>query len=336
MSAKVKVPSVFFQTQCALMNGFFPAKAQYTEVDYPKLDGKVVIITGASSGVGYEAAKLLLAVTNAKVYIIARNKRKIEDAIKKLQLEIAQEFNKKTINVDYVLADFSDLTTIKAAAQDFLSKETRLDIIIHNAGVMTPPPGSKTKQGYELQLGTNNLGPHLLQKYLDPIFIATSKTNKQGESRIIYTSASAHFSAPLGGIHYADPNYYNTKATPFTIYGQSKAINILSAKQWTKEHPEANNVICASLCPGFLKTDLQRYMSGFAHIVVNRLFHEPRNGAYTELFAALSPELTKVKSGSYIESFGKFATERADLQEPAAARKSWNFLEQEVAKYYEP
>ncbi|KAK6199299.1 short-chain alcohol dehydrogenase [Scheffersomyces amazonensis] len=336
MSTKVELPSVFYQQTCAMMNGIFPSKPKFTELDYPSLDGKVVIITGASSGVGYEAAKLLLGVTNAKVYIFARNKAKIENAIKRLQLEIAQEFNKKTINVDYVLVDFSDLNTIKTASQDFLSKESRLDIIIHNAGIMTPPAGSKSKQGYELQLGTNNLGPHLLQKYLDPIFIATSQKNKPGESRIIYTSATAHFAAPLGGVHYADPNYYNTKATPFTIYGQSKAFNILSAKQWTKAHPEATNVVCASLCPGFLKTELQRHLKGFEAFMINRLLHEPRNGAYTELFAALSPELTRAKTGAYIESFGKFGKERADLQDPAAAEKSWNFLNQEVAKYYEP
>ena len=102
------------------------------------------------------------------------------EAIKKIQLEIAKEYNVTNREIKFIQIDLSDLTSIKPAVEEFLKLENRLDIIIHNAGVMTPPVGSETKQGYELQWGTNVLGPHLLQRLLDPLFIKTSETNPAG------------------------------------------------------------------------------------------------------------------------------------------------------------
>ncbi|KAK6199298.1 uncharacterized protein RJT21DRAFT_45711 [Scheffersomyces amazonensis] len=310
-------------------NGIFPGKAKYTEKQYPSFDGKVVIVTGASTGVGYEVVKSLAGSTNARIYAFARNPEKTKAAIKKIELEVAQEYKKSKIDVHFIEIDFSDLPSIKPAVEEFLKKEDRLDLIIHNAGVMTPPPGSVTKQGYELQLGTNNIGPHLLQRLLDPLFIKTSKTNKPGESRIVWVASTASFHAPLGAIHYADPNFKTTEASPMAIYGQSKAVSILQSRYWSKANPEATNVISSSLCPGFLKTELQRHVAGIQAVVINLMLHPRRNGAYTELFAAFSPA---VKTGDYIESFGKIGKARYDLDEKAA-KKAWEFLDKEIQPY---
>ncbi|KAK6462544.1 short-chain alcohol dehydrogenase [Scheffersomyces coipomensis] len=329
MSSHLVIPKSQWKDLWHTYNGIFPGKAQFTEKDYPTLDGKVVIVTGASTGVGFEVAKSLAGSTNAKIYIFARNKEKTEAAIKRLELEVAQEYNKPKSDVHFIQIDLSDLTTIKPAAEEFLSKEKRIDIIIHNAGVMTPPLGSETKQGYELQLGTNNIAPHLLQRFLDPLLIETSKTNKPGESRIVWVASTASFHAPEGGIHYADYNFKETKASPMNIYGQSKATNVLQSRYWSKAHPEAANVISCSLCPGFLRTELQRHLQGIEAFVINLLLHPARNGAYTELFAALSPE---VKTGDYIESFGKVSIARDDFND-AAAKKAWEFLDEKIKPY---
>ncbi|KAK6462551.1 short-chain alcohol dehydrogenase [Scheffersomyces coipomensis] len=314
----------------AFLNGLCPGKAQFTEKDYPKLDGKVVIVTGASAGLGYEVSKLLLGTTNAKVYMFTRNKQKTIDAIKRLETEVAKEFNKTNLNVDYISIDFADLTTIKPAAEEFLSKSDRLDIIIHNAGVMLPPEGSVTKQGFELQLGTNNFGPHLLQKFLDPLLIKTSKSNKPGESRIIWVSSFGHYLSSKGGVFYADPNFRKTKASAASKYAQSKAINVLQAKGWNNAHPDGSNIISVSLCPGFLTTELTRYASSIEAFVSGLMSHPPRNGAYTELFAALSPEIS---TRDHIQSFGKVTRSRQDLEDPIAISKAWNFLESNVRSY---
>ncbi|KAK6462548.1 short-chain alcohol dehydrogenase [Scheffersomyces coipomensis] len=330
MSDKFETPSMGYAGFCALLNGFFPGSPSYTEKDYPKLDGKVVIVTGASAGLGYEVTKSLLGSTNAKVYMFTRNKQKTIDAIKRLETEVAKEFNKTNLNVDYISIDFADLTTIKPAAEEFLSKSDRLDIIIHNAGVMLPPEGSVTKQGFELQLGTNNFGPHLFQKFLDPLIIKTSIKNKPGVSRIVWVSSFGHYMSSLGGIFYPDPNFTTTKVGKGNIYGQSKAINILQAKGWNTIHPDGNNVTCVSLCPGFLRTELQRYGSSFELFMSDLLFKKARYGAYTQLYAALSPE---IYTGAHVQAFGKLTTSRPDLTEPSYISKAWKFLDEHVESY---
>lgn len=242
----------------------FPGKPHYTPADYPDLTGKVVIVTGANTGVGYEVAKLLAGATNARVYIFSRNKEKTQVAIEKMILEIADEFEKSNPVIEQIQVDLSDLETVKPAVEEFLHKEKRLDIVIHNAGVMTPPYGSKTKQGYELQLGTNAIGPFLLQKLLDPLLIETSRTNPKNLSRIIWVASAAHMSATdKGGINWDDINYEDSskRYPPFEIYGQSKVGTIINSIQWSKNHPEADNIVSVSLCPGLLDSDLQRHAS---------------------------------------------------------------------------
>ncbi|KAK6199301.1 short-chain alcohol dehydrogenase [Scheffersomyces amazonensis] len=313
----------------AFLNGVRPGKPKFTEKDFPTLDGKVVIVTGASAGVGFQVVKLLLGTTNAKVYLFTRNKEKTETAIKKLETEVASEYNKKNLDVHYILVDLGDLESIKPAAEQFLSLENRLDIVIHNAGVMVPPVGSKSKQGYELQLGTNDLGPHLLQKFLDPLLIKTSKTNKPGETRIVWVASFGHYMSPIGGVHWEDINFLKTEASQMQKYGQSKAINILQAKGWNTAHPDGSNIISVSLCPGFLNTELQRHGPPSQRFLSNFL-HNSKYGAYTELFAALSPE---VKTADHIQSFGKVTKARKDLSEPKHIQKAWDYLEENVKPY---
>ncbi|KAK6200169.1 uncharacterized protein RJT21DRAFT_86278, partial [Scheffersomyces amazonensis] len=316
----------------------FPAMKQYaglgspqfTEKDYPSFEGKVVIVTGASAGVGYEVVKLLSRSTKAKIYAFGRNPEKTLAAMKRLEIEVASEFNKTNLDIHYIEIDFSDLTTIKPAVEKFLEKETRLDLIIHNAAVMSPPLGTVTKQGYELQLGTNNIGPQLLQKLLDPLFIETSNKNNHGESRIVWVSSNASFSAPLGGIHLPDPNFRTTEALPWILYSQTKAINILQSKYWLKANPEATNVTSVSLSPGILKTELQRNITGLQSIILYFISHLPIYGAYTELFAAFSPV---VKSGDYIESFGKIGSSRYDLDDLEYAKNAYEYLEEQIKDY---
>ncbi|KAK6464303.1 short-chain alcohol dehydrogenase [Scheffersomyces coipomensis] len=331
MSIKYEAPGLSWQGFWAICNQLFPSKPQYTEKDYPNLDGKVVIVTGASGGVGYEVTKSLLGSTNAKVYMFTRNKERTIEAIKRIEIEVATEYNKTDLNVETISIDLSDLSTIKPAVDEFLNKESRIDIIIHNAGVMEPPVGSVSKQGFELQLGTNVLGPHLLQKYLDPLLIKTSHTNKSGETRIVWVASSGQYFSPIGGVHYEDPNFTNTtNASQMQIYGQSKALNVLQAKGWNPAHPESSNIVSVSLCPGALLTELKKDATPFQAFMFRSLFHPPRLGAYTELYAALSPD---VKSGDHIECFGKKTRARYDLEEPEVVTKGWNFLDETIKPY---
>lgn len=323
--------SEFYQTASEL----WPPKPAFTEKDYPTLDGKVVIVTGGNSGVGYETVKSLAGTTKAKVYIFARNKNKTKEAIERMKKEILAKYNKSSSNVHFIKIDLSDLETIKGAVEKFLSKESRLDIVIHNAGVMAPPPNSRTSQGYELQFGTNVLGPHLLQKLLDPILKETSKKNQPNESRIVWVSSAAHMFSIKGGINWKDLNYEEKPGARMEIYGQSKACAIIQATQWSIRNPLAN-VVSVSLSPGALNTNLQRNASCLEKKLGNLILKNARYGAYTELYCALSPDLKTLDSGSFIIPYGRKGKARkdiADVSRNKEGEKLWDYLDKEVGPY---
>ncbi|EMG50399.1 hypothetical protein SBY92_000259 [Candida maltosa Xu316] len=327
-----KVPYKSLADWCQLFHGFWPGKPKFKEDKYPSLEGKVVIVTGGNTGVGFESVKSLAGSTKAKIYIFSRNKEKTLAAIKQIQLEVAKEYNVANREIHFIQLDLSDLTSIKPAVEEFLSKESRVDIIINNAGVMTPPVGSKTKQGYELQWGTNVIGHHLLQRLLDPLFIETSKTNPPGLSRIVWVASTAQLLAPEGGVYWEDVNYEKLKVTKnveYIIYGQSKAGNVIQARTWSRKHGNPN-VISSSICPGYLDTDLQRHVSTIEMKIGGWLLHPRRYGAYTELYAALSPD---VKDGQHSISFGVPSHARKDLTSDAVGDRLWDYLQKETDPY---
>ncbi|KAI5958300.1 hypothetical protein KGF57_002655 [Candida theae] len=327
------IPSKSFAEWRQVFHGFWPGKPKFTEKDYPTLEGKVVIVTGGNTGLGYETVKSLAGTTKARLYIFSRSEEKTLKAIEKLQLEVAKEYNVANRDIGFIQVDLGDLTSIKPAVEKFLKQEDRLDIIINNAGVMMPPQGAKTKQGYELQIGTNVLGHHLLQRLLDPIFIKTSKTNPPGLSRIVWLSSTGHMSAPRGGIFWDDIAFdkvpkFNTNIK-LQLYGQSKAANLIQARTWSRKHGYPN-VISSSICPGYLNTELQRYSSPVERYIYRYLFHPQRYGAYTELYAAFSPN---VKDGDHSVSFGTPAKGRKDLLSDEVGDKLWDWLEKETDPY---
>ena len=141
---------------------------------------QVYIITGANTGVGKDLAHILYS-KNAKVYVGSRSKEKGTKAIEELRARSPQSKGELVL----LQLDLADLTTIKAPVEEFLSRETRLDVLFNNAGVMIPPKGSKTEQGYELQLGTNCLAPFLFTKLLTRMLVQTAKSSPAGSVRVI-------------------------------------------------------------------------------------------------------------------------------------------------------
>ena len=125
------------------LSALFPPAPSFTEKDLPSLAGKVFIITGAASGVGFELAKMLY-VAGGNVYVTARSTSRCEGAIEKIK---AQTSGKKTGGMlKPMVFDLADLSTVKPAVDEFLRQETWLDVLVNNAGVMNTPMGSKGKQ----------------------------------------------------------------------------------------------------------------------------------------------------------------------------------------------
>ena len=182
---------------------------------------------------GKELAQILYA-HDAKVYVAARSKERAAQVME----EIRANFPASKGELVYLHLDLEDLSTIKASAEEFLGKEDRLDVLWNNAAVMNTPAGSKTKQGYELQLGTNNIAPFLFTKLLTPVLVETAKTAPKGSVRVVWVSSSAaEVIAPVGGVDMNNLDY-KKDLSRWMKYGVSKGGNILHSNEFAKRHEE--------------------------------------------------------------------------------------------------
>lgn len=259
---------------------------------------KVYIVTGANTGLGKDVARILYA-KDAKVYCAARSEEKALEAIDAIKAASPDSRGELV----FLHLDLADLRAVKASAEAFLAREDRLHVLFNNAGVMNPPQGSRTAQGYELQLGVNGLGTFLLTKLLTPALVRTARAEEDpAAARVVWVSSSAAEmpSAPVGGVDLANLDYRSDESA-FFKYAVSKAGNYLHGAEFARRH-RADGVVSVPLNPGNLNSDLWR---GFPRAVQAAIryfmLHPTVFGAYTELFAALSPEVTLERSGDWGE-----------------------------------
>ncbi len=256
-------------------------------------------MTGANTGVGKELAHILYS-KGARVYAAARSEEKAARAIE----EIRARSPRSGGELVFLRLDLADLGTVGATAREFLSREGgRLHVLFNNAGVMDPPRGATTAQGHELQLGTNNVGAFLLTRLLTPALAATARAGPPGAVRVVWVSSSAAEAlSPRGGVEMDNLDYHDDRHSS-TKYGVSKAGNYLHATEFARRHRD-DGIVSVALNPGNLSSELFR-TQGAVFNTLGRLFflYPPVNGAYTELFAGLSPEVTLEKTGAWSESF---------------------------------
>jgi retinol dehydrogenase-12 len=219
----------------------FPGTPKFTESNVPDLSSKVYIVTGGSSGVGKELARLLYS-RNGTVYIAGRNAENGSDAIKWMQ----QSHTESKGVLHFLHLDLNDLTTIKSSAQAFLAKERRLDVLFNNAGVMIPPKGSTTKQGYELQLGTNCVAPFLFTKLLTPTLIQTAKTAPKGSVRVIWVSSGVV--DIMAGVDMGNLDG-KKQLSDWGRYSVSKSGNVLQAIEYQRRHKQDGVISVVSPTP---------------------------------------------------------------------------------------
>lgn len=327
------------------MGILFPNQRKFEpDTDIPPLDGKVIVVTGGTlyshdtqhitysddtignNGLGKETVKRLAKHNPALIFLCSRNAKKAEDAIKEIESEHA--FGRiKTLQLD--LASFE---SISSAAKSFNSQSDRLDILINNAGIMGVPD-SKTKEGYEIQLGTNHLGHALFTKLLLPTMLKTAE-QKDSDVRIINLSSQAHARAPAPGFSTEDVDAKNSN--PMARYGRSKLANVLFVRQLAKKYPQITSV---SLHPGVINTDLFTPMfasnrvlgtlSGFFGWVV---YSTVPDGAKNTLWAATAPK-DQVKSGQYYLPIGREDAGSTYSRDEKMAESLWDWTEQEINKH---
>ncbi len=247
------------------------AKQQWTTENIPDQTGKVVIVTGSSSGIGYEAARVL-AMKNATVILAVRNRNKGDKAIQDIMAQYSQA------KVQRMDLDLADLKSIKQFVTDFKKDYKQLDLLINNAGVMIPPY-SLTQDGFELQMGTNHLGHFALTALLYPLL------QKSKDARIVNVSSMAH---KFGDIDFKDLHWEKRKYKAGRAYGDSKIANLYFTYELARRSRGKGPMVTAAH-PGWTATDLQRHIKGGS--LANRVFGQPiRMGALPTLRAATDPD----------------------------------------------
>lgn len=259
----------------------------WTTENIPNQTGRVALITGANTGLGYETA-LELALHGAKTILACRNTEKGEAAAKKINDEVAKAKTGGKGAAEFQLLDLSDLDQVKEYSTKFVGENTRLDLLILNAGVMMTPY-TRTKQDHELQIGTNYFGHAALTKYLLPLL-----TKTEG-SRIVVLSSSLHKQAKAES--FDDLDWKKRKYDSIQAYATSKLADLVFAKELSRRLVDAGikSPLVAAAHPGYAATELQRTVFLF-RILNYVLAQSSAQGALPTLRAASDPS---VKPGSY-------------------------------------
>ncbi|KAF8231771.1 NAD(P)-binding protein [Tricholoma matsutake] len=304
----------------SVLTEILPPKCDYTTDDIPDLTGKVVIVTGANTGIGKATAKALLA-HNAKVYIAARDENKADLAIKGLKDQTGKESF-------FLKLDLADLLSVKAAAKEIESKEKELHILINNAGVMYPPIEQVTAQGYDFQFGTNVLGHFYFTKLLMPLLISGAKSSSDGKSRVVNVSSVAHITVNnLNFNTFKDGPARRKRLFGVPLYGQSKFGNIVFATELARRYGD-QGIVSTALHPGPIKSDLYRdvpYLLPFASLIM----YPASQGAVTSLWAGTSPEGAKL-GGKYLVPWCRIGQPHPATQDPELGRQLWEWAEEQV------
>ncbi|KAI0181838.1 NAD(P)-binding protein [Hypoxylon sp. FL1284] len=282
-----------------LIRAAFPGKPTFTENDVPDLTDKVVIVTGSNTGIGKQTSQILYS-KNAKVYMMARSEEKTRRAMDDIRTAVPNS----TGDLVYIPLDLADLPSVKTSAEEFLRREDKLHLLFNNAGVGYPDKDATTKQGYELQLGTNCIGPFAFTQILTPLLVSTAKTSPANSVRVVWVSSSAAEGASTKGFVERLPHMLGRSSVE--QYFTSKLGNYFHATEFAARH-RADGVVSVSLNPGNLDSEFWRGVGPVMMFVIRRVMLFPSiYGAYTVLFAGCSPQVTLDKSGAFIAPWGRF------------------------------
>ncbi|PLB47580.1 dehydrogenase with different specificitie [Aspergillus steynii IBT 23096] len=252
------------------------------------MTGKVILITGCSSGLGIETARALFQ-TGATLYLTARDLEKAKSALGDLV---------DSPRVHLLHLDLKSLESVRACAQEFLSRSKTLNILIANAGVMACPEG-RTADGFETQFGTNHLAHFLLFYRLKSCLLSSS--TPAFNSRVIIVASSAH---RVSSVH-LDNLSLQGEYEAWKSYGQSKTANIWTANEIERRYG-AQGLHAFSLHPGAIATELLRHVSDEQKAdwekndFLKNYWKSPEQGAATSVWAAVAKELEGT-GGKYLD-----------------------------------
>jgi NAD(P)-dependent dehydrogenase (short-subunit alcohol dehydrogenase family) len=284
--------------------------------------GRVVIVTGSSSGIGFETARVL-ANKEATVIIAIRNMKKGNAALEKIKKENA------TADVKVMELDLANLKSVRRFADKFNEEYSQLDLLINNAGVMIPPY-SKTADGFELQFGTNHLGHFALTGLLLERIINTPS------SRIVNVSSTAH---KMGNLNFDDLNWEKRKYKKMKSYGDSKIANLYFTYELQRKLSDGKaNVLVTASHPGWTATELQRH-TGLIEALNGVFAQGIQMGALPTLYGAVAED---AEGGDFfgpagfmeMKGYPKRVQSIPRAQDKEIAQKLWTVSEKLTGVHY--
>ena len=282
-----------------------------------------------NQGIGQQTVWALAKHNPSHIYFTARSEAKAEETLSKLKTE------SPNTPATVIEMDLTSLASIKKAALEFLAQTSSLDVLVLNAGIMAVP-NAVTKDGYEIQMGTNHIGHALLTKLLLPTLEENAKTK---DTRIIVLTSQGAFMSR--GIDYDVVKTDGKKKTYLggtqLLYGDSKLANIYWAQQLALRYPSITSV---SVHPGIVATRLVSSQSTFHRFVIAisaKLMQSnghltPAQGAYNTLWAA-TVDKKDITTGEYYEPVGNLGDKNKFAKDTAASKKLWEWTEEELKNW---
>ncbi len=304
----------------------------WTTDSMPDLMGKLAIVTGGNSGLGYETA-LALAQKGAQVIVASRDANKGQEAVSKIQSARPKG------SVSFMPLDLANLASIRSFVTQFAQQYKSLDILVNNAGVMHLPYRT-TADGFEMQFGTNHLGHFALTGLLLPVILQTPK------ARVVTISSGLHHS---GHINFDDLNG-KSNYNEYKAYSQSKLANLLFTYELQRKFKaHGSDAMAVAAHPGYSATNLQfgaARMTGsmlrerMMQVANGILAQSAAMGALPTLFAATSPTL---HGGEYIgpkgfqemRGYPVVVKSNAESYDVSVAQRLWAVSEQLTGVQYE-
>ncbi|GMF74207.1 unnamed protein product [Aspergillus oryzae] len=292
--------------------------------DIGDFSGKVLFVTGGNAGLGKETVLQLAQHNPSRIYLAARDATKAREAISSIQDIISA-----SVDIRHIQLDLSSFQSIRDAAEKFCSECDRLDILILNAGTMANPP-ELTKEGFEIQFGTNHIGHFLLTKLLLPTLKKTVGS-PASDVRIVTLSSVGSHAAPSLDVMTSTSALLDSHT--LVRYSASKAANILFASELARRYPE---ILSVSVHPGVVSSELYRHtgamnaISKFGVGLLSTVFRSIRTGAMNQLWAA-GTKREQLVNGAYYVPIGVRGSSRF-TDDADMARKLWEWTENQIAE----
>lgn len=296
---------------------------KWTLTDMPRLDGKLALVTGANRGLGLEIS-VGLAAAGAQVIMACRDATKATSAVAEVQRRVPNALVKP------MTLDLASLESVRRFTHEFSAKFSKLDLLINNASAILVPL-QKTRDGFEMHMGTNHLGPFVLTGLLLDLLQATPG------ARIVNTASMAHRLTP--GIDFDDLNFSRKAYKDMDAYGKSKLATLMFTFELNRRLRAANSGVIATVAhPGYTATNPD-YGNFFMRLMTRLMAQAPAMGALPALYAATSAD---VAGGDYIgpggfkelSGYPKKVEPRPEAKDPKLTAKLWSLSEQLTGMKY--